>query len=69
MNHEILEIVDTQNIYGLGMSFVGALATTETWNWEQTSDIPTFWACSVLSFTTNQSLFDDFINNSSGSHL
>ena len=30
MNHEILEIVDTQNIYGLGMSFVGALATTET---------------------------------------
>ena len=26
-----MEIVYTQIIYGLGMSFAGALATTETW--------------------------------------
>ena len=29
MNHEIIEIVDTQNIYGLVMSFADALTTIE----------------------------------------
>ena len=31
MNHEIIETVDTQNIYGLVMSFADALTTIEMW--------------------------------------